>query len=409
MADKAEEAACCAAIAAPADKAAEPAPGSEAAPWLMALRSADICVLYQRPDLLYTKAVNLPAVLQAHWRVLCRDSDLFPAAIAGQMEAIKRLVLAGGPPARLECRLPSGPAAAPAGQTGAEPQAGTSDSRPLWFRFFVEAHYDAQGKIAGVVTTGVNISELRAREDVLKVLLREVNHRSKNLLAIIQSLAAQTARFCHSPGGFLKKFQGRLQSLSSSQDLVTDSDWRGALLRDLVFAQLRFYNQASAGRQQCSIKVQGENPYLFPSAALHIGLALHELIINSAAFGALAQGAGAITIDCRAENCAPGAPPAGNEAENNAFAAGKMLQLSWREEFAPEHGEEAAAVWGAEQGTKAGKEEAAGSGADNSAQARFGSIMLERIVPQSLGSWARYSIKNGMVEYILNIPPTQFA
>jgi len=81
----------------------------------------------------------------------------------------------------------------------------------------------------GLITTGVNVTELRMREQVLKILLREVIHCSKNLLAIMQSIAVQTARFSDSVISFLKKFQGRIQSLSHSQDLVTDSNWRGAL------------------------------------------------------------------------------------------------------------------------------------------------------------------------------------
>lgn len=81
----------------------------------------------------------------------------------------------------------------------------------------------------GLITTGVNVTELRMREQVLKILLREVIHCSKNLLAIMQSIAVQTARFSDSVISFLKKFQGRIQSLSHSQDLVTDSNWKGAL------------------------------------------------------------------------------------------------------------------------------------------------------------------------------------
>ncbi|MCR2327014.1 hypothetical protein NSR98_25480, partial [Salmonella enterica] len=85
-----------------------------------------------------------------------------------------------------------------------------------------------------IVTTAVEISELKHREQVLKILLREVSHRSKNLLAIIQSIAMQTARFSGSVDQFLQKFRGRLYSLSNSQDLVTDSNWHGAAFRELL-------------------------------------------------------------------------------------------------------------------------------------------------------------------------------
>ncbi|WP_425305146.1 sensor histidine kinase [Candidatus Tokpelaia sp.] len=402
-------------------------------PLLMALRSADICVLYQTPDLLYTMAENLPPVLKAGWRPFCRDSDIFPPAAAAQMENVKKRLLAGGQTARLEFSLSpkpagqmagaenqsnfaAGPGSLAPGLAGERMPESSNDghgSQALWYKFFIEAHCDAQGKILGLVTSGVNISELRAREEVLKILLREVSHRSKNLLAIIQSIATQTARFCHNIGSFLKKFQGRLHSLSSSQDLVTDSDWRGALLQDLVFAQLRFYTESITDKQHCSISVQGENPYLFPSAALHIGLALHELIINSAAFGVLALGRGKIAVNCRAEGEEESPLPAAAAlagsmaAVNRVPAGGKALILSWREDFPAEAAESMPpAAAGSEQGNRAGGKAAAG---DFMTEARFGSIMLERIVPQSVDGAAHYSIKNGRVEYFLKIPVAQFA
>lgn|GEM_PF-260328 len=416
----------------PAVAVAQAVPGPGNTPLLMALCSADICVLYQTPDLLYTMAENLPPVLKAGWRPLCRDIDIFPPAAATQMENVKKRLLAGGQTARLEFSLSPKSAAQP---EGAENQgnfaAGPGNLAPslageispknandshggqaLWYKFFIEAHCDAQGKILGIVTSGVNISELRAREEVLKILLREVSHRSKNLLAIIQSIATQTARFCHNIGSFLKKFQGRLHSLSSSQDLVTDSDWRGALLQDLVFAQLRFYTDSITDKQYCSISVQGENPYLFPSAALHIGLALHELIINSAAFGVLALGRGKIAINCRAEGEEELPLPAATimagsaAATNRAPVGSKALVLSWREDFSAATAESMPPVAGSEQRDRAGAKAAAG---DFMAEARFGSIMLERIVPQSIDGEAYYSIKNGKVDYFLKIPVAQFA
>lgn len=377
---------------------------------LQAVYSADICVLSQTPNLLYAWAENLPAVLRAKWRAGCADADIFPPAAAGELEKLKKQILAGGRPAALEVRLPLPPAgAAKAGQEAAALQAearaaaqalrlsaadnggslglaapaeaaaggAAQEPLPLWFKFSLEAQRDEQGKILGILTTGVNISALRAREEVLKVLLREVSHRSKNLLAIIQSIAAQTARYCRTIGSFLQKFQGRLHSLASSQDLVTDSDWRGAKLRDLIFAQTRFYTDAEKGREQCRVTVKGENPYLFPSAALHIGLALHELSINSASYGALAQGGGAIEIDCR---------PADKDNKDNKANGGGLL-LSWRENFSSA---------------------AAGEGSGDN-QARFGSVVLERIVPISVDGEAQYNIKNGYIEYFLYIPEAQFA
>ena len=86
--------------------------------------------------------------------------------------------------------------------------------------------------------TAVDITEQKRREQALRALLREVAHRSKNLLAIIQSIATQTGRYSETVDDFLSRFRGRLQSLASTQDLVTSSDWRGAALQDLVLDRL---------------------------------------------------------------------------------------------------------------------------------------------------------------------------
>src|SRR5690606_21112573 len=102
-----------------------------------------------------------------------------------------------------------------------------------------------EGIIQGVVTTIVEITERKHREQTLRTLLREVSHRSKNLLAIIQSIATQTGRYSSGIDSFLDRFRGRLQSLASSQDLVTSSNWRGAMLHELVDGQVsRFLGEA---------------------------------------------------------------------------------------------------------------------------------------------------------------------
>ena len=113
---------------------------------------------------------------------------------------------------------------------------------------------------------------------VLKSLLRELSHRSKNLLAIIQGIATQTARYTLSLDSFLVKFRGRLQSLSHSQDLITDSSWRGAYLFELAEKQFAPYWPDSG----VPMPIYGINAHLSPNAAVHLGLALHELIVNSA-------------------------------------------------------------------------------------------------------------------------------
>lgn len=314
---------------------------------MQAIHSADICVLYQTPDLIYRWAENLPAALQGKWRENCRDLDILPADIAENMETTKLQVLGSGKGASLEIRL-------------------SDDDEPVWFRFSIDCHRNKSGKIMGLITTGINVSELRRREQVLKILLREVSHRSKNLLAIIQSIAAQTARYSDNVAGFLVKFQGRIQSMSHSQDLVTDSNWRGALFQDLVRTQASGYVDFENFR----FLLKGKNPYLFPGAALHIGLAFHELIINSTSYGALASEDGEVKISCSVLK---------QESRDCS------LRISWEETFPPDADCE-----------------------EQSWKSRFGSAVLERIVPASVNGAAHYEIACDRVTYKLTMPASQF-
>src|SRR5690606_26338767 len=106
-----------------------------------------------------------------------------------------------------------------------------------WFDLWIDADTTPDGTPSGIITTIVETTDQKRREQTLRVLLREVSHRSRNLLAIIQSIATQTGRYSSTVDGFLARFRGRLQSLASSQDLVTSSNWRGADLGDLVHGQ----------------------------------------------------------------------------------------------------------------------------------------------------------------------------
>lgn len=362
----------------------------------LAARAADICVLTQTADMRYSFAENLPPPLREKWRKGCAEEDIFPADFAAQMRRAKQSLAADADAAPAKMILVLRAAAEQKEEETAAEIAGSAPAgQDLCLQFTVMAERDNAGRAIGFVSAGVNISKLREQEEVLQALLLEVSHRSKNLLAIIQSIAAQTARFSRSTAVFLKKFQGRLHSLSSSQDLVTESDWRGARLRDLIYAQTHFYAEALADEQKqgCKISAKGENPYLFPSAALHIGLALHELVINSAAFGALARSAGSIKISC--EKIKPA------EADGEIT---ELMRLCWQEEFLYDAAAEIAAK-PEEEAEKTAAEEPA---REELSSMHFGRVMLERIVPAAVNGEAKYDIKNGYIEYILDIPAENY-
>ena len=161
-----------------------------------------------------------------------------------------------------------------------------------WFDVRVHVDRGEDGAACGVLGTSVEISEQKRREETLKTLLRELSHRSKNLLAIIQSLASQTARNSITVPEFLVRFRGRIQSLAYSQDIVTDADWRGADLKSLVRLQVERY--APDGMAQ--LETELTDVYLTPTASLHVGLALHELAVNAALYGSLSVPGGSVAI-----------------------------------------------------------------------------------------------------------------
>ena len=313
---------------------------------LHALRNTGISVLYQDRDLRVLWAQNVPSTWATVELIHLTDEDFLPAAVARQVVAVKKLVLETAKPGRTEISIPVGDGA-------------------RWYDLWMDADTGSNGKIRGLITTAVEITDQKRREQTLRALLREVSHRSKNLLAIIQSIATQTGRYSGTIDNFLVRFRGRLQSMASSQDLVTSSNWRGADLHDLVVGQVSRYS-SDPGR---SIHFEGERPWLNPNAALHVGLALHELVVNSVSYGALSRPDGFVTVS----------------AELSDTSGTLSLSLIWSERIDK--------ITPDEEATR---------------EKRFGSVALERVVPASLNGAANLDIANGKLEYRLVIPYGQF-
>jgi two-component sensor histidine kinase len=151
-----------------------------------------------------------------------------------------------------------------------------------------------------------DITDRKEAEQRQKLLLDELNHRVKNTLATVQSLATQTLRGAGSPEQFRRTFEARIVALSKTHDLLTTRNWQGAELEEIVAEQLKPY-----AMDRTRLVLEGDAVALTPRAALVLSLVFHELATNAAKYGALSTTAGRLEVRWHTEPGQPGtaAPP----------------------------------------------------------------------------------------------------
>ncbi|MCX8282497.1 PAS domain S-box protein [Phyllobacterium sp. 0TCS1.6C] len=217
---------------------------------------------------------------------------------------------------------------------------------------------DDDGHIVGASKIARDITSAKESERQIRTLLREVNHRVKNQLSVIQAIVRETARRAVTVKEFEEQFLERLRSLSKSHDLLVASDWQGAYLGTLIEDQMRPFGNDSL------VHMSGTLLHLAPVAVVNIGMAMHELATNSAKYGVLAGGKGNITVEW-------------NIAKAEVTPE---LHLTWSEtDFSLEENE---------QTRKPG----------------FGSVVLLRISPQALDGVATFSRTDGRRIWHLRAP-----
>jgi len=149
-----------------------------------------------------------------------------------------------------------------------------------------------EGEKTSVVASIVDISAHRRAEQRMQFIMRELTHRSKNLLAVIQAIAREAAGSSPDVEAFHRNFAERLRGLARSHDLLVARNWEGAPIDDLVNSQLGFLGQTDRDR----IEIEGASMMLAPEAAQNLGLALHELVTNAVKHGALSVPGGNVQI-----------------------------------------------------------------------------------------------------------------
>ena len=190
-----------------------------------------------------------------------------------------------------------------------------SDGSIRWIEANTDTIADSRGHPVRMIAAKLDITKRKEQETHITFLMREVSHRAKNLLAIIQSMATQTARSSVSLPDFQVRFSQRLQGLSASHDLLVNQNWQGVDLAALIKAQVSPFVGDTGER----LSLSGPAIFLGPASAQSLGLALHELATNATKYGALSVPYGKVAIDWAV---APG-------------SADARFRLLWRESGGP--------------------------------------------------------------------------
>lgn len=184
------------------------------------------------------------------------------------------------------------------------------DGELRWIRDITFPIRDASGRPTRIGGLARDVTDRKEAESRQEMLLAELNHRVKNTLATVQSLALQTARGAAAiaeEGGtdplarFLVDFQARLLALARAHDLLTARVWRGAMLAEVVAAALAPWQSGgatAAGRAE-RIRIKGPPVWVGPRQALGLAMALHELATNAAKHGALSNAEGRVSLEWR--------------------------------------------------------------------------------------------------------------
>jgi PAS domain S-box-containing protein len=189
----------------------------------------------------------------------------------------------------------------------------SSDGEYRWHQTRAKPVADADGD-GDWVGTSTDVHEMRGLQERQKVLLAELQHRSRNLLAVVQSIARRTARSSGSLGEFAEDFEARLRALSRVQGLLARVDHGAIDLRELVEMELAAHrsDQLEPGK----VTIEGPSAMLPATSAQALALAIHELATNAVKYGAHKQPSGKLDPEWHVEGAD------GNE---------RRVVLDWRE------------------------------------------------------------------------------
>ncbi len=230
-------------------------------------------VFEQDLDLKYIHVVNPSPGFKPDFFIGKSDDELFPEEDQLKLIPVKKKVLETGESAVIEFDMDMN---------------GVNRS----YNMRMEPSRDKEGRIAGLIGISIDLTHKRENERQMHLVMRELTHRSKNLLAVIQAMARQTAARSDNTEEFVESFAARLQAMAASHDLLVSQSWYGADLKELVLAHLA--QSIDPGSPQ--IEIEGDPHSITADAAQNLGLALHELTTNAAKYGALSVLGGKLSV-----------------------------------------------------------------------------------------------------------------
>ena len=191
-----------------------------------------------------------------------------------------------------------------------------ADGSAVWVHVLSTVVTGPDGKFLYGVRVAHDVSEQKLRDERNKLLINELNHRVKNTLSTVQSLAKHTGRTSEGIDDFLGRFEGRLLALSKAHDRLTRRNWEGASLKEIVEEELVLH-----GGRQRGLIAEGPDVALSPHAALSLSMALHELGTNAAKYGALQSPKGQILVSWT--------------VSRDRYSRPEQARLTWEERHGP--------------------------------------------------------------------------
>ncbi|WP_133121851.1 sensor histidine kinase [Pleomorphomonas carboxyditropha] len=225
----------------------------------VALEGSDISVLELDADLVFTWVHNPPEPLTEDDILGRQPAELLLPAEAAEFMNIGRRVLAGSKAERFEISL-------------------TLGGRQRWFEGFIEP-LRTDGSVGGILAAAIDISRYKEHEREMRDILRELTHRSKNLLAVVQGIARQSVEGSPEAAAFLAPFGSRLLALSAAHELLVQNGWRGIPLDEVV---TRAWADVE-GTMAIRVEIDGPRVLLGPDVAQNVMLGAHELVAAAAA------------------------------------------------------------------------------------------------------------------------------